>query len=137
MGKYVAHWIRWAALSVLGVNGCSCVCKSPPPATRPAESEPVSEAVVATPPPPPLRVEQFESGELQVSAVSDAQLIGFLRDLNQRRDYDYSQHDDMAGPNNAYLTRWIHSAITELLHRGYYVDSFGELHTPGAIISTR
>lgn len=138
MGKQVARWIQWAALSILGANGCCCACKSPPPATRPAEAQSVSATVVATTTPPPPRVEQFESGQLQLSAVSDAQLIGFLRDLNQRRDYDYSRHDEMAGPNNEYLTRWIHAAITELLHRGYDFDSFGDLHTPsGAIISAR
>ncbi|HSU68831.1 MAG TPA: hypothetical protein VLJ39_18260, partial [Tepidisphaeraceae bacterium] len=64
-------------------------------------------------------------------------LEAFLRDLNHRRDYDFSQHDHQPGPDNAYLTRWIHDVVNELLSRGYYVDPHSELHRPGAVVPTR
>lgn len=87
--------------------------------------------------PATLRTEQFENNELKMGTVCSGQLEDFLRDLNRRRDYDYSQHDEQPGPNNEYLSRWIHCVIDELKRRGYYFDSEGELHRPGPIVPTR
>ncbi len=86
----------------------------------------------------PLRTEQFESGQLRLSDASSHQLEVFLRDLNQRRDYDYSQHAEQPGPNHEYLTRWIDMVIGELSHRGYSFDANGELHRRDAtVVPTR
>lgn len=87
--------------------------------------------------PPVLRTQQFESGELRLPDIDSVRLETFLRDLNHRRDYDYSQHDHQPGPDNAYLTRWINEVLNELFSRGYYVDSRGELHRPGPVVPTR
>jgi hypothetical protein len=86
---------------------------------------------------PVLRTQQFENGELQMKDVNSARLETFLRDLNQRRDYDFSQHRNRPGPDHEYLTTWIHKTMDELFSRGYSTDKYGDLHRPGEVISTR
>ena len=87
--------------------------------------------------PPVLRTQQFENGELQMKDVESSRLETFLRDLNKRRDYDFSQHQNRPGPDHEYLTTWIHKTMDELFARGYSLDKYGDLHRPGEIVSTR
>lgn len=94
------------------------------------EDEPKTRPSVVT-------AEQFENNELKMADVSSVQLEEFLRDLNHRRDYDYSQHDGEPGPNHEYLTRWLRRVLDELKGRGYYFDAAGELHRPGLVVPTR
>src|SRR4051794_25357091 len=54
---------------------------------------------------PVLRTQQFENGELKMKDVDAKRLAAFMRDLNQRRDHDLSQHGGRPGPDNAYLTQ--------------------------------
>jgi hypothetical protein len=86
---------------------------------------------------PVLRTQQFERGELQMKDVESGRLEMFLRDLNKRRDYDFSQHENRPGPDHEYLTTWIHKTMDELFARGYSLDKYGDLHRPGEVISTR
>ena len=87
--------------------------------------------------PPVLLTQQFENGELQMKDVEPSRLEAFLRDLNKRRDYDFSQHQNRAGPDHEYLTTWIHKTMDELFARGYSMDKYGDLHRPGEVVSTR
>ena len=87
--------------------------------------------------PPVLRTQQFENGELQMKDVESSRLEAFLRDLNKRRDYDFSQHQRRPGPDHEYLTTWIHKTMDELFARGYSMDKYGDLHRPGEVVSTR
>jgi hypothetical protein len=87
--------------------------------------------------PPVLRTQQFENGELQMKDVESRRLETFLRDLNKRRDYDFSQHQSRPGPDHEYLTTWIHKTMDELFSRGYSMDKYGDLHRPGEVVSTR
>jgi hypothetical protein len=86
---------------------------------------------------PVLRTQQFERGELQMKDVSSERLETFLRDLNKRRDYDFSQHHNRPGPDHEYLTTWIRKTMDELFSRGYSTDKYDDLHRPGEVISTR
>jgi hypothetical protein len=86
---------------------------------------------------PVLRTQQFENGELEMKDVSSQRLEAFLRDLNKRRDYDFSQHHNRPGPDHEYLTTWIHKTMDELFSRGYSTDKYGDLHRPGEVVSTR
>ena len=86
---------------------------------------------------PVLRTQQFENGELQMKDVDSSRLETFLRDLNKRRDYDFSQHSNRPGPDHEYLTTWIHKTMDELFSRGYSTDKYGDLHRPGDVVSTR
>jgi hypothetical protein len=86
---------------------------------------------------PVLRTQQFENGELQIKDVESNRLETFLRDLNKRRDYDFSQHHNRPGPDHEYLTTWIHKTMDELFARGYSTDKYGDLHRPGEVVSTR
>lgn len=126
---------RWQCLVGCGVIGMS-VCL---PGVYGRGESPIdaSAAGAAAEQPPVLRTQQFESGELRLPDIDSARLEAFLRDLNHRRDYDFSQHDHHPGPDHAYLTHWIHKVMDELFTRGYYVDRHGDLHQPGAIVATR
>ena len=95
------------------------------------------QVVVADGEPPVLRTQQFERGELQMKDVESSRLEAFLRDLNKRRDYDFSQHQSRPGPDHEYLTTWIHKTMDELFARGYSMDKYGDLHRPGEVVSTR
>ncbi len=86
---------------------------------------------------PVLRTQQFESGELRLPEVESERLEAFLRDLNRRRDYDFSQHGGHPGPDHAYLTAWVRRVVTELKDRGYYFDEWGDLRRPGSVVLTR
>ena len=86
---------------------------------------------------PILRTQQFESGELSIKLVSADQLEPFLRDLNQRKDYDAQCHCGKPGPDGAYLAKWVKTVTDELIARGYYFDDQGNLHRPSAIVPVR
>jgi hypothetical protein len=99
--------------------------------------EPKGAVLVTDGEPPVLRTQQFENGQLQMKDVESSRLETFLRDLNKRRDYDFSQHQNRAGPDHEYLTTWIHKTMDELFARGYSIDKYGDLHRPGEVVSTR
>jgi hypothetical protein len=86
----------------------------------------------------PLTTQRFENGSVHWADVSPAQIEDFLRDLNQRRDYDFSQHNEQPGPNHEFLTSWITQAVQQLISRGYTVDAIGDLHRPDqTVVATR
>jgi hypothetical protein len=95
------------------------------------------QVLVADGEPAVLRTQQFENGELRMKDVESSRLETFLRDLNKRRDYDFSQHQNRPGPDHEYLTTWIHKTMDELFSRGYSMDKYGDLHRPGEVVSTR
>ena len=100
----------------------------------------VLPAQPATPAPVqgPITTQRFENGSIHWADLSPAQIEGFLRDLNQRRDYDFSQHNEQPGPNHDFLTSWITQAVQQLVSRGYTVDQIGDLHRPDqTIVATR
>jgi hypothetical protein len=127
------------------------------------KTEPVAQPVIVTPtqitssngtttlnltivvpaqqPAPPVTLvstEQFENGSLHWADVSAPQIELFLRDLNHRRDYDFSQHNEQPGPNHNYLTSWITQSVQQLIARGYTVDAIGDLHRADhTIVATR
>ncbi len=103
----------------------------------PADAAGPEAAATSVTEPTVLRTQQFENGELKLPEVDADRLEGFLRDLNQRRDYDFSQHGHHPGLDNEYLTRWVGHVMDELISRGYYVDKHGDLHRPGAVVATR
>ena len=86
---------------------------------------------------PVLRAQQFENGELKMKDVDARRLAAFMRDLNQRRDYDLSQHGGRPGPDNAYLTQWLQKTTDEFTKRGYTMDKHGDLRRRGEILATR
>jgi hypothetical protein len=99
---------------------------------------PVDPTPVAVPPPPThvqppgtiLATEQFDNGQLQLSDCISTDLEAFLQDLNQRKDYDASQHNGQPGPDAPHLSGWVDKVTTELKSRGYYFDDAGNLHRP-------
>ena len=85
-----------------------------------------------------LRTEDFESGGMQLSQASAPQLEDFLRDLNRRKDFDFSAHGGQAGPNADYLADWVTRVTNELIARGYWYDARGDLHDgDGHVIAVR
>jgi serine/threonine protein kinase/signal peptidase I len=66
---------------------------------------------------PPLRMEQFENGDLRLSEVDATRLEQFRQDLLRRRDYDLSQHTGTPGPDASYLDGWIWKVTQELASR--------------------
>jgi len=73
-----------------------------------------------------LRTEDFESGSMQLGQASTPQLEDFLRDLNRRKDFDFSSHGGQAGPNADYLAGWVTRVTNELISRGYWYNAHGD-----------
>jgi hypothetical protein len=74
-----------------------------------------------------LRTEDFESDRIQMSQVSTSQLEDFLRDLNRRKDFDFASHGGVAGPNADYLANWVTQVTNELIARGHWYGTDGQL----------
>jgi len=78
-----------------------------------------------------LRTEDFESGAMQLGQASTPRLEDFLRDLNRRKDFDFSSHGGQAGPNADYLATWVTRVTNELISRGYWYNANGDFLDAG------
>jgi hypothetical protein len=67
--------------------------------------------------PPPLRTEQFESGELAIEDVDAEALAKFLEDMNQRLAYARSLPDAASSQSIPYLSDWVERVKRELQRR--------------------
>jgi hypothetical protein len=79
---------------------------------------------------PLLKTQDFETGKRRMADVSSKSLEAFLQDLNRRKDYDYSCHNNQPGPDSAYLWQWVVRTTMELQRRGYTSDAAGSLFRP-------
>src|SRR5580704_9063908 len=77
-----------------------------------------------------VTTEDFESGSLKLSDVSEGVLVRFLQDLNRRKDFDYLAHGGQPGPDSQYLWQWVQNVTGELTNRGYWLDGDQNLHRP-------
>jgi hypothetical protein len=102
----------------------------PDPAAAAAVAPPAPVPTHVQPPGTILATEQFDNGPLQLSDCISTDLEAFLQDLNQRKDYDASQHNGQPGPDAPHLSGWVDKVTTELKSRGYYFDDAGNLHRP-------
>ncbi len=119
---------------VVGLGAIGCERTVPVPSTggsstasAPADTAPVDPKIAELESPdtqPVLKMEDFESGKLQMGTVEAPRLMTLLIDLKDRRDKDRSDHDGKRGPDGAYLDDRI-QVVTELQRRGYPVDNEG------------
>jgi hypothetical protein len=128
------------ALSTAGLLGCSGIQAAHDPSTAIAEnhtSEKLPEKSDETGDQRLLTTQDFESGRCVLSTVSSAFLEPFLQDLHRRKDYDAACHNGNPGPDADYLSGWIDMVTRELLARGYFFDTTGNLHRPSPIVPLR
>jgi hypothetical protein len=97
----------------------------------PGGNLPIVEGIAPT-------TEQFETGQLKMSDVSNLGMELFIQDMNRRKDYDYSCHNNQPGPDAEYLWNWVQKGVAEPKTRGYTTDDAGNLVRPdGSAVAMR